>query len=58
LVPKGVTHNGPAENVPEGYFAWLLESRATFRLTPAAMVVAELMETGLYARHRGVVTAS
>lgn len=57
-VPKGVTHNGPAENVPEGYFAWLLESRATFRLTPAGTAVAELMETGLYGRHRGVVTAS
>ena len=57
-VPKGVTHNGPPENVPEGYTAWLLESRATFRLTPAALAVAELMETGLYGRHRGVVTAS
>lgn len=50
-VPKGVTHNGPPENVPEGYSAWLLESRGTFRLTPAALAVAELMETGLYGVH-------
>jgi homogentisate 1,2-dioxygenase len=56
-VPKGVTHNGPTENVPEGYQAWLLESRATFRLTPAALAVAELMETGLYGRHRAVSAA-
>ncbi len=57
-VPKGVTHNGPTENVPEGYQAWLLESRATFRLTPAALEVAELMETGLYGRHRAVSAAA
>jgi homogentisate 1,2-dioxygenase len=57
-VPKGVTHNGPSENVPEGYLAWLLESRATLRLTPAGLAIAELMETGLYGRHRGAVTAS
>jgi homogentisate 1,2-dioxygenase len=56
-VPKGVTHNGPSENVPDGYLAWLLESRATLRFTPAGLAVADLMETGLYGRHRGVVTA-
>jgi len=52
-VPKGVTHNGPTENVPEGYQAWLLESRATLRFTPAALAVADVMETGLYGRHPG-----
>jgi homogentisate 1,2-dioxygenase len=57
-VPKGVTHNGPTENVPAGYQAWLLESRATFRLTPAGLAVAELMETGLYGRHRAVSAAA
>jgi homogentisate 1,2-dioxygenase len=56
-VPKGVTHNGPTENVPAGYQAWLLESRATLRLTPAGLAVAELMETGLYGRHRAVSAA-
>lgn len=48
LVPKAVTHHGPIEDVPEGYSAWLLETRATLRLTPAAMQHAGLMETGLY----------
>lgn len=51
-VPKGVTHNGPSENVPDGYLAWLLESRATLRLSPAGLSVADLMETGLYGRHQ------
>ena len=26
-IPKGVTHWGANENVPEGYLAWLIESR-------------------------------
>lgn len=47
-VPKAVTHHGPVEDVPEGYQAWLLETRATLRLTPAAKAKAGLMETGLY----------
>ena len=47
-VPKGVAHHGPIENVPEGFHAWLLESRATLRLTPEATAVAQLMETDLY----------
>lgn len=52
-VPKGVTHHGPPEDVPGGYLAWMLESRTTLRLTPAGLAAAELMETGMYARHRG-----
>jgi homogentisate 1,2-dioxygenase len=50
-VPKGVLHHGPMEAVPEGYVAWLLDSRGTLRLTPAGRAVAELMETGEYGRH-------
>jgi homogentisate 1,2-dioxygenase len=50
-VPKGVTHNGPDENVAAGYLAWLLESRTTLRLTQAGLSIADLMETGLYGRH-------
>lgn len=49
-VPKGVTHNGPSENVPAGFLAWLLESRSTLRFTPAALRVADLMETGMYGK--------
>ncbi len=47
-VPKGVAHHGPTENVPEGFQAWLLESRGTLRLTPEAAAVAQLMETDQY----------
>ena len=50
-VPKGVIHHGPAEAVPEGYQAWLLETRATLRFTPEALAASELMETGSYGRH-------
>lgn len=44
--PKGVTHWGPLEDVPEGYLAWLLESRGTVRLTEAGLAASEAMETG------------
>jgi homogentisate 1,2-dioxygenase len=47
-VPKAVTHHGPSEDVPEGYLAWLLETRSTMRFTPAALEKAAPMETGLY----------
>ncbi len=49
-VPKGVSHHGPPENVPEGYTAWPWRSR-TIRLTPAGLAASEPMETGLYGRH-------
>jgi homogentisate 1,2-dioxygenase len=51
-VPKGTTHWGATEEVPEGYWAWLLECADTLRLTEAAGRAAELMETGLYGPHR------
>ena len=47
-VPKGVAHQGPSEDVPEGYVAWMIESRATLRLTSAGVGVAELMELDTY----------
>jgi homogentisate 1,2-dioxygenase len=50
-VPKGIAHHGPTEDVPEGYVAWMLESRSTLRLTPAAIVRAELMELDQYGAH-------
>jgi homogentisate 1,2-dioxygenase len=50
-VPKGVVHHGSSENVPEGYQAWLLETRATLRWTAEAIAASELMETGEYRPH-------
>ena len=50
-VPKGIPHQGPTEDVPAGYVAWMLESRSTLRLTPAGLVAAELMELDGYGRH-------
>ena len=47
-VPKAVTHHGPNEDVPEGYQAWLLETRSTMRFTSTALQRAAPMETGLY----------
>jgi homogentisate 1,2-dioxygenase len=51
IVPKGVTHHGPPEEVPEGYNAFLLETRATLRFTAEAAPYARLMETGEYGVH-------
>lgn len=55
-VPKGATHQGPPEDVAEGYVAWLLETRPTLRLTPAGAAGAELMETDMYGRHPSETT--
>ena len=49
--PKGVIHHGPEEDVPEGYVAWLLETRATLRATPAALQISRLMETSQWGIH-------
>lgn len=51
IVPKGVAHHGPSEDVPEGYLSWLLETRSTMRFTPDALAQTKLMETGLYGVH-------
>ena len=52
LEERGAIFVDEAEEVPEGYWAWLLESADTLRLTDAAGHAAELMETGLYGPHR------
>jgi homogentisate 1,2-dioxygenase len=57
-VPKGIIHQGPAENVPEGYVGWLFETRASLALTPAGAQIAELMETSLFGVHPSARTAS
>lgn len=46
--PKSVGHWGPIEAVEDGYLAWLLESRGTFRLTDAGSAAAKAMETGQF----------
>lgn len=52
-VPKGVPHQGPPEDVAEGYLAFMLETRATLRLTEAGLAASQLMETGMYGVHPG-----
>ena len=47
-VPKAVTHQGPTEDVAEGYPAWLIETRATLRVSPDALAKSVLLETGLF----------
>lgn len=49
--PKGIIHQGPEENVPEGYDAWLLETRSPLNLTPVGREVGKLMETGQFDLH-------
>jgi homogentisate 1,2-dioxygenase len=56
-VPKGIIHQGPEENVPEGYVGWLFETRANLVLTPAGAQMAELMETSLFGVHPSAHTA-
>lgn len=50
-VPKGVIHQGPEENVPEGYVAWLIETRAKLELTEAGRMIAKLAETTAFDVH-------
>lgn len=56
-VPKGLIHQGPAENVPEGYVAWLFETRANLELTAAGAELAALMETSLFGVHPSAESA-
>jgi homogentisate 1,2-dioxygenase len=53
-VPKGVIHQGPEEYVPEGYVAWLFETRAHLELTPAGQNIATLAETSMFGVHPSV----
>lgn len=49
--PKGIIHQGPEEDVPEGYKAWLLETRSALSLTPVGLELGRLMETGQFDLH-------
>lgn len=49
--PKGIIHQGPEEDVPEGYKAWLLETRAPLFPTPVGREIGKLMETGQFDLH-------
>jgi homogentisate 1,2-dioxygenase len=46
--PKGVIHQGPEEDVPEGYVAFLLETRANLSLTPAGRSIGAVMDTARF----------
>ncbi|SFO50186.1 homogentisate 1,2-dioxygenase [Pseudonocardia ammonioxydans] len=50
-VPKGLIHHGPDEDVPEGYIAWLIETRAHLELTEAGQRIARLAETTAFHVH-------
>ncbi|MGW2523491.1 hypothetical protein ACWC09_42225 [Streptomyces sp. NPDC001617] len=56
-VPKGVIHQGPEENVPEGYVAWLIETRANLELTEAGRRISKLAETTEFDVHPTAVEA-
>jgi homogentisate 1,2-dioxygenase len=46
--PKGVIHQGPEEDVPEGYRAFLLETRSNLSLTPAGRTISAVMDTAQF----------
>lgn len=52
--PKGFPHQGPVENVPEGYRAILIETRSRLKLTAAGHEIAQLAETDQYSVHPSV----
>jgi homogentisate 1,2-dioxygenase len=49
--PKGFPHQGPVENVPEGYRAILIETRSRLGVTAAGHEIAQLAETDQYSVH-------
>jgi homogentisate 1,2-dioxygenase len=57
VTPKGVSHWGPTEHVPGGYWAWLLETRSTMRLTEAGLGATQPMETGNFGVQNQTVEA-
>lgn len=57
-VPKGVIHQGPEENVPDGYVAWLIETRSNLELTAAGREMAQLVETSQFEVHPSARTAA
>jgi homogentisate 1,2-dioxygenase len=52
-VPKGVIHHGPEEDASQGFKAFLIETRASMQLCPAAERIAVAMETGRYGPFSG-----
>lgn len=54
--PKGIAHHGAEEDVAQPYEAWLLETRASLKMTPAGTALAKLMETGEYGIHESETT--
>jgi len=50
-IPKGFPHQGPIEDVPEGYKAVLLETRQRMTPTAAGLEISRLMETNQFGVH-------
>jgi homogentisate 1,2-dioxygenase len=50
-VPKGVIHQGPAEDVAEGFRAFLIEVRAPLAFTPVGREIGDLTETNQFDLH-------
>jgi len=49
--PKGLPHQGPTEDVPEGYRAILIETRCKMRVTATGRDISYLAETDQFSRH-------
>jgi homogentisate 1,2-dioxygenase len=49
--PKGLPHQGPVEDVPEGYRAILIETRCKMRVTATGRDISYLAETDQFSRH-------
>jgi homogentisate 1,2-dioxygenase len=56
--PKGFPHQGPEENVPEGYRAILIETRANLTSTPAGHEIANRADTAAYGVHPSAVAVA
>jgi homogentisate 1,2-dioxygenase len=55
--PKGFPHQGPEENVPGGYRAILIETRANLTSTPAGHEIAKRADTAEYGIHPSIAEA-
>lgn len=53
VVPKGITHWGPDEDVKEGYMAWMLESAGTFRFTESGESSSVVMDPSSFGEWSG-----
>jgi len=52
FTPKGLVHQGPLENVPEGYQAILFETRSSLTMTEAFQNVASPMDMDHYGKRK------